>query len=528
MPLSSSDPAAFRMDRRGVLIGLAATASACANSPRVADSTRPLVEVESGVLTGIRTSRGDVFKGIPYAEPPVGPLRWKPPLRPLAWDGIRDATQFGPASPQGAPPGIADLTTVGGAPGPYSEDCLTLNVWAPTRIPDKRAPVVVWIHGGSFRMGAGSLPFYSGEAFARDGVVFVSINYRLGHFGYFAHPALTAEAGPTGLFGNFAVMDQIAALEWVQRNIQAFGGDPANVTIMGESAGGAHVLTLLAVPAARNLFHRAIVESGGGWSPNPPLQLAEFQGLRVAAAAGVPADTATPEALRAIATENLVDPAGTFAPFIDGRLITESLSVRLANGEFADVPLLIGANSGEGSLLNYGGRAEAFANSMPAERIAAARAVYPGLAGADLGAAMFGDAVFVGPARWVAEQASTGQPAYLYHFSYVEQARRAQWPLAPHGSEVAFVFETLDKPLEGPPVATPADWRMARTMHACWVAFIQTGRPHCPGGPEWPAYDPDTDALLEFAQDGPVVRQKFLKPQLDWQQRLAAPLWGGK
>ncbi|HEY9234758.1 MAG TPA: carboxylesterase family protein, partial [Phenylobacterium sp.] len=247
-----------------IVFGAAAIASA-------AHAQAPKVKVESGVLAGASTERADIFRNVPYAAPPVGDLRWAPPKRPLAWSSERDATTNGPSCPQkmnedGSP-------NEGSANGPVSEDCLQLNVFAPKGA--KKAPVMVWIHGGSHRTGAGWV--YDGQNFARDGVILVAINYRLGPLGYFAHPAITKAAGKAPV-GNYGLMDQIAALEWVQRNIAAFGGDPANVTLFGESAGGSSTLAILAAPKAKGLFQRAAVQSGGGWSPPKTLAAKEAEG----------------------------------------------------------------------------------------------------------------------------------------------------------------------------------------------------------------------------------------------------------
>ncbi|HEV7384094.1 MAG TPA: carboxylesterase family protein, partial [Phenylobacterium sp.] len=215
----------------------------------------PAVTVEGGRIAGETSGPVAVFRGIPYAAPPVGALRWRPPQRAAAWSGVRPATRFGPACPQAGGEGVTDIVRYGGAPEPTSEDCLTLNVWAPPGL-SGRAPVMVWLHGGSGRMGAGSLPYYDGTAFARDGVVLVTVNYRLGHLGAFDHPAITREAGGKRAIGAYAQMDQVAALQWVRRNIASFGGDPGRVTIFGESAGSFSVNLLMASPLAKGLFQR--------------------------------------------------------------------------------------------------------------------------------------------------------------------------------------------------------------------------------------------------------------------------------
>ena len=235
----------------------------------------PKVKVESGVLAGVQTDRAKIFRNVPYAAPPVGALRWAPPRKPLAWNGERDATANGPSCPQKMNPD--GTPNEGSANGPTSEDCLQLNVFTP--LEGKKAPVMVWLHGGGHKTGAGWI--YDGQNFARDGVVLVAINYRLGPLGYFAHPALGKDQA-----GNYGLMDQIAALQWVRRNIAAFGGDPGNVTVFGESAGGASTLALLAAPGAKGLFHKAAVQSGGGWSAPRTLAQEQAEGAALAARLG--------------------------------------------------------------------------------------------------------------------------------------------------------------------------------------------------------------------------------------------------
>ncbi|WP_304168924.1 carboxylesterase family protein, partial [Phenylobacterium aquaticum] len=242
----------------------ALAALALAATPALAEPAQ--VKVESGALAGVQANGVAIFRAVPYAAPPVGRLRWAPPARPLAWTGARAADKAGPSCPQ--PMNADGSPNLGAANGPMSEDCLQLNVFAPTGV--HKAPVMVWLHGGAFRYGAGWV--YDGSQFARDGVVVVAINYRLGPLGYFAHPALIKAARPGEAVGNYGLMDQIAALQWVKRNIKAFGGDPANVTVAGESAGAMSALALLSTPSTKGLYRRAIVESGGGWSP--PVSLA--------------------------------------------------------------------------------------------------------------------------------------------------------------------------------------------------------------------------------------------------------------
>lgn len=471
-------------------------------------------KVEGGVLTGEANDRANIFRNIPFAAPPVGKLRWAPPQAPAKWAGARDATKNGPSCPQ--PMNANGTPNTGGANGPISEDCLQLNVFAPKAA--KAAPVMVWIHGGSHRTGAGWV--YDGSNFARDGVVLVSINYRLGALGYFAHPALTKDAGanPTG---NFGLMDQVAALEWVKRNAAAFGGDPKNVTVFGESAGGMSILALLATPKAKGLYQKVVVQSGGGWFPPVTLAAKEQEGAAALAKAGVAA-SATADELRAIPVETLVPIAANYGPFIDGRLMTESASQALAQGRFDDVPLIIGSNSGEDSLMGPGPLTPAQLAMIPA----AVRPIYKDEAAQGdevLARAVFTDRIMGGAARWVASEASSGKPAWLYHFSYVGSRFSPTVKTAAHAAEIQYVFDYWGRRTPMSQVSAD-DQAMADVMHACWVAFAKAGAPRC-GTEAWPAYDSKTDKLMEFGvQSG--VRTNFRKPQLDLQQTVALPTLG--
>lgn len=495
-----------------IIVGVLALASA-------AQAQDVTVKVESGVLAGTQTDRARIFKNIPYAAPPVGDLRWAAPKKPLAWSGERDAIKNGPSCPQQMKPD--GTPNEGSANGPVSEDCLQLNVFAPPKdkIGDK-APVMVWLHGGSHRTGAGWI--YDGQNFARDGVVLVSINYRLGPLGYFAHPALTKAAGKAPV-GNYGLMDQIAALEWVQRNIAAFGGDPKNVTVFGESAGGMSTLAILATPKAKGLFQKAVVQSGGGWFAPSTLADKEADGVAVAAKLGL--ENATAADLRVIPADKLIVEtlASDYGPFVDGRLLKETPSQAFAAGREADVPLIIGANSGEDSLM---GRSLPNASALAAAIPAPAKAAYATEAAKGdeaLVRAAFGDRYMVAPARWIAAEAAGDKPAWLYHFSYVGSRFRPMGvSSAAHAAEIQYVFEYWGRRTPESMVAAD-DKAMAKLMHGCWVAFAKTGAPKC--DIDWPAYDLAKDQLVEFgAQSG--VRDGFRKGQLDVQQAAALPTLG--
>ncbi|MEO7026766.1 MAG: carboxylesterase family protein, partial [Caulobacteraceae bacterium] len=478
----------------------------------------PTVRIDSGPLTG--EANGDLltFKGVPYAAPPIGALRWATPRPPASWTAPRPARDYGAICPQ--PINADGSPNAGGATGATGEDCLFLNVWAPTGA--KRAPVMVWLHGGANALGAGSLGAYDGSAFVRDGVILVTLNYRLGALGFFAHPALTRAASPGEPLVAYGVMDQIAALQWVKRNIAALGGDPANVTLFGESAGGEDALILMASPLARGLFAKVIVESGGGWSPPVTLAERERQGETLVAKAGAPKD-ATLAQLRALPVAALTGNAESleFGPAVDGRLLPESVSQAFAAGHAARVPLIIGTNSFEASLM-------ASFKVPPAAVLAVAPATVKA-AYADIpddtakAQAMFTDSFMGAPARWVAGKAAG--PAHLYHFAYVASMLRATSPGAGHDTEIPFVFDSWDhlgalvKFLK----LTDQDRAMTALVHGCWVAFAKTGAADCAGG--WPVYSRATDALLQF-DDPTAVKTGFRKAQYDAQEAATLPKLG--
>ncbi len=487
----------------------------------------PVVRVESGELQGVVEDGVASFKGIPFAVAPVGDLRWRPPQPVAPWTGVRQAAEFGadcmqarfgPPPPPGAP-----------APRASSEDCLFLNVWRPASAASgAKLPVMVWIHGGGFMFGSGSFPMTSGVQFAKDGVVLVSLNYRLGRFGFFAFPALSRER-PEETKGNYAYMDQLAALQWVRRNIAAFGGDPNNVTIFGFSAGGVSVHSLLASPMARGLFHKTIAESGGsrdsvltarpmredGVDPNYPVS-AETIGIDFARSMGIEGtDQAALVTLRALSAEQVLRgaaaPAGANAPPIettpirDGKLVTETAETAYKAHHQPRVPLLLGSNSAD----TAGNRVKATTKEQLFARFgqwsAQAKAAYDPDGSTDLAALVsranddFGQAE---PARFAAKAfAANGSPVYLYRFSYVQTAMREQLRAgAPHGGEIGYVFDTLSAGRGGAP--TPEDQAVSRMAHSYWVNFAKTGDPNGPGLPAWPRYDPGKDLIFDFRPDG--------------------------
>jgi para-nitrobenzyl esterase len=472
-----------------------------------------VVVTQAGPVAGSANGDAIAFKGIPYAAPPVGALRWRAPAPVSAWTTPRTAGAFGPSCLQ---PQRQDRPTPVGA---TDEDCLYLNVWTPTV--DGRAPVLVWLHGGAFRVGSGSLPFYDGTAFARRGVVLVTLNYRLGRFGFFAHPAL----GDDG--GNLGLLDQIAALEWVRDNVAAFGGDPARVTVFGESAGGASALHLLVAPAAKGLFQGAVLQSGGGFQIDRRLDAtrgARQSLLDEGVAWSKTAGAADAAALRALPAEQVLGGTrvdgglASVGPVIDGRLVSDDPGVLLARGSFNRVPVLVGANSHEASVLAAFGTdsAEIVANAAP--DAAAVAAVYADVDEARRNDMLFGDAAFVAPARHVARSvARAGERAYLYHFDYVLARRRGAVPGASHGADIPFVFGTLAVLPFARALVQAEDERIADTMQRYWVNFASAGDPNGKGLPRWPSVTAKETPTLVVGERIDAVRD-FRGAQLDFHQ----------
>ena len=497
---------------RLVLIGLLAGPGLALAAPRAV--------TQSGVVVGVERGPAAIFKAVPYAAPPLGDLRWKPPEPAPVWAGERSAAAPGPGCPQPVGP----LPNLGGYLGPISEDCLTLDVTAPRAA--RHAPVMVWVYGGGNVAGATNLPSYDAVNFARDGVILVAMNYRLGALGFFAHPALTAEAPRDQPLVSYGLMDQIAALNWVKRNIAAFGGDPNNVTLFGESAGGEDVLALLSVQAAKGLFKRAIVQSGGGWSPTPGLAQREAQGVALANRLGLPGAAATVEALRALPVERLLANAAETGIAVDGRLIKRGVTRAIAKGDVLPVPLIIGSNSNEASLMKAVGLTP---TGLVGQMSPALRAAYATDGPGDdaLARADFNDRFMGGPARWIARAASARAAAWLYYFSYVPERQRGIRPGVNHASEIPFVFDSLDAVPGRTPLITSSERAAAALAHACWVAFARVGRPTCGPGPAWPTYRVDRDVLVDFGETA-TIRQGFRKVELDAQEAANADLIFGK
>lgn len=477
-------------------------------SPQQSDGAAPVVRVEQGVLAGAAIGGIESYKGVPFAAPPVGPLRWRMPQPPEAWSGERPAADFGAICIQ--PPANGDP---GVGPLPMSEDCLTMNVWTPAERGAEPLPVMVWIHGGGYNNGSGTAGLYDGANLAKRGVVVLTINYRLGRLGFFDHPALAAERAADEPAANYGLMDQIAALGWVRDNAAAFGGDPANVTIFGESAGGAAVTQLMVAPSARGLFHRAVVQSGMGRQRSAELALdrpgrpsAQSLGRAWARGAGLPAE-ATADDLRAVPAERLLSPMPAFYSdnlIVDGVVLAEDVAEAFAAGRQAPVPLILGANSAEfwwirPSDAGAYGRTD---DAMTGAEHDALLAAYGGAEGYDQH--VVSDLIFNEPERFLARlHAAAGHPTYLYRFDVVPDSNPEPSGGATHASERPYVFDNLHT--VGRPMGE-RDARAATAMADYWTTFAAKGNPNGPGRPVWPEFGVERDRLLEFTNDGPVAK----------------------
>ena len=476
-----------------------------------------LVRVEGGLVQGISEDSLTVFKGIPFAAPPVGQLRWRAPQPVEKWEGTKQVTKFAPAPIQGGNP-----------PSGKSEDCLYLNVWTPAKSANDRIPVLVWIYGGGFSFGSTSEPVYNGAELAKKGVVLVSIAYRVGQLGFLAHPELSAES-PNHVSGNYGLLDMIAGLQWIQKNIAAFGGDPNKVTIFGESAGGIAVSMLCASPLAKGLFQGAISESGGSFGPTRPttypgenmktLKQAEADGESYVKKAGV----SSIAELRKIEADKLPLGMGMGGawPIVDGYVIPDDQHKLYEAGKYNDVPVLIGYNSDEGASFSrektpeeyitgvkerYGKFADALIKAYPVSKD-----TVPKTARDLMRDAAFGWQTW----SWARLQSETGKSKVFYYYfdqhpDYPKDSPRAGYG-SPHGQEVAYVFEHLD---ESNPQTTKTDLEISDDMATYWTNFAKHGDPNGEGVPAWPAFSDANPEVMYFSQTphiGPVPSSESLK-----------------
>lgn len=508
----------IRVFRIVIFIAAISLVSGIASAGADADKVEVISNAPAGPVKGVARNGVHVFKGIPYALPPTDDARWKPPAPVPVWSDAFDATEFGSPCVQPVTGGNVYAETL----LPMSEDCLNLNVWAPKDA--RNAPVIVWIHGGALTRGTSSQITYDGAALAKRGVVVVSINYRLGMLGYLAHPELSAES-PDGVSGNYGLLDQIAALKWVKENISAFGGNPDNVTVAGQSAGALSVVYLMASPRARGLFHKAIAQSA--YIPSMPelkskrfgMPSAEDEGVYFAGKLGA----RNIDALRAIDAKALIggpalagyEPSGT----VDGVVLPRQLVDIFDSGEQAAVPIIAGFNSGEIRSLQrmlppapanagdyeaairkgYGDLSDAFLKRYPATTIdesllAATRD------------AMFG---------WTSErlartQSAIGQSAFLYFFDHGYPAADDRKLRAFHASELPYVFGNLDRTPEVWPKVpnSKVERDLSEAMMGYWVSFARDGKPDAAGWPEWQPYAPG-EAYMRFA-DAPQAGADLL------------------
>lgn len=514
---------------RSIITGFLLILSTHLSFAQNSGSEAPTVHTKSGILEGVTEGDVVVFKGVPYAAPPVGEFRWRPPQPVSPWEGVRNASEFGPNCAQSG---------WGEAPGTISEgsseDCLYLNLWLPADFkPNDKLPVMVWIHGGAFVGGSGSGIGTFGTEFAKQGVILMTINYRLGRLGHFAFPALSKEH-PEEPKGSYAFMDQIAALKWVQQNIEVFGGDSENVTIFGFSAGGVSVHSLLTISAAKGLFHKAISESGGGRDgvltgrpireenadPFYPVS-AETIGINFARKHGIEGtDAAALNKLRAMSVEEIVDggqetdgqggPRTYSGPILDGKLVVETAESAYNAGRQAKVPLIIGNTSAEigGGFVNSSNTKEELF-SLFGELESEAKSAYDPEGNKEFAEVITKfntDWVWGEPGRFTAKSfVSDEQPAYMYLFSYVPNSMRERMKYgAGHGSEVAYVFNTLNARRRAPE-STLDDKKVAQMMNTYWVNFAKTGNPNGEGLPNWPAFQHKTNEIMEFQRNGSAV-----------------------
>ncbi len=485
------------------------------------------VRIDTGLVSGVTGSSDDVrvYKGIPFAAPPVGDLRWHEPRPPSHWEGVHKADEFSPVCMQQQRGGAS-------ASRPPSEDCLYLNVWTAAKSASERRPVIVWTYGGAFTGGAGSLPMYDGDALARKGAVVVTYNYRLGIFGFLAHPELTKESGHDAS-GNYALMDMATVLRWVQKNIANFGGDPKRVTIDGESAGSMLVSAMVGSPQGKGLFQRAIGQSGAWMGINigkmTTREQAEENGQKMAQTLGA---MSIAELRAKPADELLKNARGQFAIIVDGWYVPEDLSVTYQNHKQNDVDLLVGSNRDEGTFFSRGpASAEQFLGTAKrrfSDQADAFLKFYPGSSDNEAGAsqlANFRDEMGWHMREWAQFEAERGKAkAYLYYFTHVPPTAPGQASRgATHTADLQYMFDN-----QPPNVTwTDTDKMLADTMSSYWVNFAATGNPNGKGLPDWPAFNPKKGARNIVLGDTVAVGQGIDPTMLAFYDSYYAKLRSG-
>jgi len=498
-----------------ILTGLLLVAGCSQNAPGPG-----VIKTDAGAISGTTENGISVYRGIPYAAPPTGKLRWKPPAAVQPWSGVRDATTYGAICPQIVP----DDSTPDRRPVNMSEDCLFLNVWTPAKRADENLPVMVFIHGGAFVEGAGSLPRYDGSALAKKGVVVVTLNYRLGALGFMAHPLLASESAHNSS-GNYGLQDQQAALQWVQKNIGAFGGDPTRVTVFGESAGATSVLSQLSSPQGKGLFRQAIVESGPLWTNGTELNIvssrdqAEQTGMEFVRSFGYTGPDAlhqmrTVDAMALVnATPRSPSPFWAvhtlkFMPSDDGWILPYTPEVQFRQGRENPVPLIIGTNADEGTTLaaRTGMNVTAYETYIRdhfGPDAGTVLAKYPATTPAEVQHQMeriMTDFDFSDAAKFAAgSMAGLNQSTYLYRFTYPMPDQ----PLGVfHGSELYFIF----RPASMKP--DPVSSRVSDTMMDYWTQFAKTGNPNSGTNVAWPQYTRENGKYLDIGET-PVVKTGY-------------------
>ncbi len=494
------------------------------------------IKLESGRVSGVASSDGAVrvYKGIPFAAPPVGDLRWKPPQPVEPWEGVKRCEQFGPRCPQ--PPHAEDSfwnTREWVDKTEQSEDCLYLNVWTAAKTRGDKLPTMLWIHGGGLTSGSASQPLYDGTKMARKGVVVVTINYRVGPFGFLAHPELSRES-EHGSSGNYGVLDQVEALKWVQQNIVEFGGDPGRVTIFGESAGSRSVCSLLATPLAKGLFQRAIGQSGGGFGAmsylkedQPGLLAAEKAGLAFARAAGGEEAPAPLETLRSLSANQVLatlkkTPNVRPQIIVDGWVFPDEIHTIFEQGKQSRVDVILGSNADEGTSIfggmgpmtaeqfrdmvqrQYGQFTDEFFKTYPVNSDDEVR---------DVLLASVRDGWFTWQMRtWGQLMSTVDAKAYLYYFTRVPPIPESEKYGAYHAAEHVYIVGNLDNTSFTP---EPADRQLSKTMMDYWTNFARTGDPNGESLVEWPPFETDTEYYMELG-DEVRVGQHLLKKECDF------------